>query len=290
MVGVNNATPSASNPIPVIFRDSTLANGDPVEVVINSALSMTIPAGATLGVSNSVISGVTNTPFRGWIVLFNSGGTPVLGVINCLSLSATALSVMALMEETLQSPTNGAGNSAQVFYSGAGVSSNSAFRILGYFEYASGLATPGSYATAPTKVQLFGPGMKKPGDVVQTQYNLTSTTSTTNQTAVSGSISPTSACNPIQASAEFNYVSNGVGGVETRISRGTGPTYFGNIWEFYSSFSGSEPGSGVNKGFDYPATTSSTTYYVYVLSYLGGSAGTFNNYGNSQMTLQEIMA
>jgi hypothetical protein len=55
-------------------------------------------------------------------------------------------------------------------------------RILGYLEYASGLATAGTYATAPTKVQLVGPGVKKPGAIVHTAYasNTGSTTATTN--------------------------------------------------------------------------------------------------------------
>ena len=289
VVGANNATPSASNPIPVIFRDSTLANGDPVEVSITGALSVTIPSTATLGVANNVISGVTQTPFRGWVVLYNSGGTPVLGVINCLSLTASSVAITSLMEETLQSPTTTPANSAGVFYSQSAVSANSPFRILGYFEYASGLATVGAYVTAPTKVHLYNGG-KKPGDVVQSAHALTGTTSTTTQTSLTGSITPSSSANIVRAEAEWNYISNGVGGPEMRLSRGTGPTYFGTIWNFYSSFSGSEPGSGYNKGYDFPATTSSVSYYLFNLSWNGGSAGTFNNYGNSGITLQEIMA
>jgi hypothetical protein len=292
VVGVNNATPSASNPIPVIFRDATIANGDPVEVSITSALSMTIPAGATLGAANSVFAGVTNTPFRVWIVLFNSGGTPVLGVIT--PFNSGALSVMSLMEETLQSPINGAGNTAQTFYSAAGVSANSAFRILGYFEYAAGLATVGTYNIVPTKVQLFGSGMKKPGDLVQTALNLTttvgSTTSATLAALSSGqsqAITPTSACNLIRLAATgCCSVGNLVVNFGLQIARGS--TLIGQPVEAGNQVTQNYFGAiAIPTVYDLPASTSAVTYNIYGKT--GGSTLSYpiSGYGAS-LEVQEI--
>jgi hypothetical protein len=56
--------------------------------------------------------------------------------------------------------------SAAVYYSTTARASV-AFRILGYVEYSSGLATAGVYISAPTLTQVFGPGVSKPGDIVQ---------------------------------------------------------------------------------------------------------------------------
>ena len=44
-------------------------------------------------------------------------------------------------------------------------------RVLGYLEYGSGLATAGAYLSAPTAVQLFGPAVPLPGQLVQVQRN-----------------------------------------------------------------------------------------------------------------------
>jgi hypothetical protein len=140
-----------------------------------SALTIsTFATGASLGSTNSV-------PFRFWIVAFDNASTVVLGLITC----SAPTQVFPLDETAIQrsvAMTAGA-TSTGVFYTPNGTTVTSkAYRILGYLEYASGLATAGTYATAPTKVQLFGPGVKKPGAIVQTAYasNTGSTTATTN--------------------------------------------------------------------------------------------------------------
>jgi hypothetical protein len=51
------ATPSASNPVIIPFRSLTAANGTMTQVKVTSALSATIPAGASFGAANA-------TPFR----------------------------------------------------------------------------------------------------------------------------------------------------------------------------------------------------------------------------------
>ena len=97
--------------------------------------------------------------------------------------------------------------STGVFYTPNGTTVTSeAHRILRYFEYASGLATAGTYATAPTKVQLIGPGVKKPGAIVQTAYasktgSTTATTNTLVQTGTTTTISPTNTISLIRLMA-----------------------------------------------------------------------------------------
>ena len=198
--GNNGSDPSHTNPVLVPFRDTTLANGDPVWVAVTAALSISTNAtGATLGTVN-------NVSFRLWVVLFNNGGTPVLALWQSVTGGASPSSFAPLDENTPQSTTgiSGSATAAGTFYTPNGTSlSGKAFRILGYVEYASGLATAGSYASAPTKVQLFGPGSKKPGDAVQLQCaTTTSQTSTTSTSFVSTSaavsIAPTSAANLVR--------------------------------------------------------------------------------------------
>src|SRR5262249_15432709 len=115
--------PSASSPVNVAFRSATAANGDFSVLTITSALSLTVSSGSTLGTANS-------TAFRFWVVLFNDGGTPRLGVINCRSgMDIYPLGGNALASSTVEGGA-GAADSAHVYYTGSAVSAK-AFRILG---------------------------------------------------------------------------------------------------------------------------------------------------------------
>lgn len=194
---------SASNPILIPFRDPTIANGGPIWRAVTAALSINTNAvGATLGSSNSV-------PFRFWIVAFDDGGTVRLALKNC----STATQIFDLIETNPASATgiSAAATSAGVFYCPNGVTITSkSFRVIGYLDYSSGLVTAGTYASAPVKLSLFGPGVKKPGDVVQISYNnITSSGTTANNWVPSntppvianggavGSLSLTSITSPI---------------------------------------------------------------------------------------------
>lgn len=180
--------PTPGDPVLIPFRDATIANGDPVWLSITSALSINTNAtGATLGSSN-------NVPFRFWIVAFNNAGTVVLGLINC----SNSTTIFPLVESNVQSTTgiSAAATSAGVFYTPNGTTlSSCAFRIIGWLEYSSGLTTAGTYASVPTKLQLFGPGQRLPGQCVQVA---SSTSSSTAQSAFSLSITPTSSANLIK--------------------------------------------------------------------------------------------
>lgn len=160
--------PSANDPVLIPFRSATAATGTPDIIAVRSALSIdTNTTGATLGSANSVA-------FRFWLVAFNNSGTSVLALINCVSGGATVANVYPLAEDGVASSTamSGSATSAGVFYTPNGTTVTSkAYRILGYIEYSSGLATAGTYGSAPTKIQIFGPSIKRPGDIVQVAMN-----------------------------------------------------------------------------------------------------------------------
>jgi len=251
------ADPTAGNPIRIPFRDVTLANGDPVVVAVTSALSIsTFATGATLGSSNS-------TPFRLWLVAFNNAGTVVLGLINCSSGGTiTTLNETAQISSTAMS---GSATSAGVFYTPNGTTiTNKAMRILGYVEYSAGLATAGTYGIVPTTLQLFGPGIKKPADTVQTVYaTATSTTSGTGANTnmnVGGSITPSSAVNPIMAEIMFGWQANASASGTFFLSRGTGPTNIGPTLPLLGNSSVGIGGGSLIKAID-PATTTTRASY-----------------------------
>jgi hypothetical protein len=162
-------TPSTVSPVLVPVRDVTPANGDPVIVSVTGALSITVPSGATIG----TVSAQAN---RLWVGLFNNAGTPVLGVYN--SLNSATPSVVSWDSSALATTTgitSGSGSS-QTWYTSSAVAAK-AFVPLCYVEALQ--TTAGTWAANPTKVQLFGPGVKKPGDVVQEKGTVVSSADTT---------------------------------------------------------------------------------------------------------------
>lgn len=157
----DGSDPATSDPVIIPFRDPTATAGDAINRLVINALSIVVPNGATLGTANGV-------PCRLWVVLFDNAGTLVLGVINCLVGGATPTQIFPLDETSFPSPTgiSAASGTAGVYYAASGFATK-AFRILGYIDFNAGQATAGAWATAPSKVQLFGPGQKKPGDTIQ---------------------------------------------------------------------------------------------------------------------------
>lgn len=296
------ADPTAAQPCNINYRNSTISNGSTSAVSQTSALSVnTFAVGASLGSSN-------NVPFRLWVVVFNNAGTNVLALVNC----STATSVAPLNEggvATSVAFTAGA-TSAGVFYTPNGTTvSAKAFRILGYVEYGSGLATAGSYVSLPTAIQVFGPGIKKPGDIVQDVYVQNSTVATTGNTytlsatlptpsggilIASQSITPTATMNPIRVQAQ------GVGATSASSSN----TVF--IYDATNSVTKSVVGTGATGGggilftlkaeFQTVNISSPTTYAAYFTSNTGtttlngvGGAQYFTGAANSFIRIQEIM-
>ena len=267
--------PTAGNPIIVNFQGLSGPNTDgaPTTVNIGSALSMNTNAtGASLG-------STSNVPFRIWLAIFNNAGTPVLAMRNCSSASG----IFSIAEYGVASTTsiNGSATSAGVWYTPNGTTlTNCAFRVIGYLEYTGGLATAGTYTSDPNNTVLFGPGIKLPGDVVQSRYQTTTTQTTvvgTTKTATNNTqaITPTSACNLMAINAYGIMEQDNAGGPPVaQIGRNSNSTLIGNIATCASNTpAGAGQGSlGTASLFalDLPGTTSSTTYTVYFWSTVAG--------------------
>ena len=217
--------PSATDPVYVIFRNVTSLTGDYAVITLTAATSIAVPDTALLGTTNSI-------PFRIWVVGFNDGGTFRLGVINCLTSSG----VITLRDSQLASSTTvGTGSdSAGVFYTGTGVTSK-AYRILGYLNYDSGLATAGTWSANPSKVQLFGPGISKPGDIIQQVSSFsgavaTGTTQTPNDDTIptisegdqyfSVAITPTATMNRLKVEGTFNLACSVAANLQIALHQG----------------------------------------------------------------------
>lgn len=177
----DGSDPSAASPVSAGLRNVTAATGDFTVQNAAAASSLVVSSGSALGT-------VSNVPFRLWIALFHDGGTTLrLGVINCLSTAAgagagrdvTAIYPLAAWGIASSTAEGGAGaaDSAQTFYTGTAVTSK-AFVVLGYAEWPSGLATAGTWSSGPSRIQLFGPGVPLPGQVVQVARNDTGAVAT----------------------------------------------------------------------------------------------------------------
>jgi hypothetical protein len=274
----------------VCFRNVTAATGNFAVVTLTAATSLVISSGSTMGAANA-------TPFRLWIVGFNDGGTFRLGAIKC----AAAGRIHPLQDDVLASSTAeggaGAADSAGVIYTGTAVSAK-ACRILGYVEWSSGLTTVGTWAIVPTKIQLFGAGIRLPGETVQTVLATTTSTVThTNSgmtdTGLSAALAPTSAANGVRiagTNTEIFPSSTGLG-AQIELLRG-GSTILqmsGGTIGYGSSSQGI-----INVPFfwlDFPATASSVTYKTQAKA--GNASGTIDtqhNGGTSTILVEEIMA
>jgi hypothetical protein len=283
--------PSAGDPVLFVLRNATNATGDYTVIKQTVALSFTINSGSTLGTANGV-------PFRLWVVVLNNGGTVVLGAINCVAGGASPTQIGPLSEDVLQNtgaPTNGGNNALQIYESHGNLAAVP-IRILGYLEWSSGLTTAGTWASGPTKIQLFSPGIKKPGDVVQTVWAtdtlaFTTTSSTFQTTNTSLSITPVGAPNiiavrvtgtlninasTVAAYAQLFRGSIAIGGQTIGTIVGSNQNYFPTPLE----------------ALDAPGSTSAQSYAVKIKNGDNTSNAGWNNFTGRVGTIRadEIMA
>jgi hypothetical protein len=170
ILNYDGTAPSTSKPVKVGIRSATVGSGDYSVLSLTASTTLVVSSGSTLGATNSIA-------FKGWIVAFNDAGTLRLGIINCLSsTSIYPLGQMPIASSTAEGGAGGA-DSAQVFYTGTAVTSKP-YQVLGYISYEGGLSTVGTWNVAPTRLQLFGPGIPLPGQSIQVQQNVNGTVST----------------------------------------------------------------------------------------------------------------
>ncbi len=163
-------SPVGTSPL-LMFRDPAIANGDPFFRRITMT-QMTIASGNTLGTASG------NVPFRLWMVGVDTGSGVIPALFQSVTGGSTPTAVAMIDEGTVQSTTGGTGGSTAATYYSPVTLTSRPIRILGYLEWGSGLTTAGTWASKPTKIQLFGPGIKKPGDVVQVVRNQTGAVAT----------------------------------------------------------------------------------------------------------------
>jgi hypothetical protein len=185
-VASNALTVSASGGT-VTFRSSTVTSGAQNTRSVSSP-SITLSAGSTLGFTASEAG-------RIYIYALDNAGTVELALCRVGNLDESAL------HSTTAEGSAGGADSASTLYSTTARTSVPV-RLIGIIEITTG-STAGNWSSAPTKLSLYGPGVHRTGDIVQT-VTATKTdtfswtgTAWTDITGLSLSITPKSAANKI---------------------------------------------------------------------------------------------
>lgn len=250
--------PSSASPCYLNFRNGNGNDGNTLRT-ITAATSVTIPSGATMGVTSS-------TAFNIWTVAVDDGGTIRLGAIN----ASTANIIYGLDEGVLVTTTlaDTSADNAGVIYTGTAVSTPSPFRIVGYGNWTASGLTAGTWTTTNLDyVQAYGPGVAKPGDRVgygYTSHTTQTTSSSTTYTATASTISYVikSAANKVRVAAAGDLYGVGAGAYcVAQIRRGTSTTvgWYAGLYVAIET-----PWSA--KAFDFPNAAGSRDYTVYMVA------------------------
>jgi hypothetical protein len=261
------ATPTATTPVTMLFRNTTVG-GVPLVGQITAAAQIVISSGNTMGC-------VSGQSCHIWVVGAYNAGTVQICAITPLS----GTNIGPINEVLTQSSASGTtgGSSAQTYYCNASSLSGVPIRILGYVEIQE--ATAGTWATGPTIVQAMGPGIAKPGQLVNEL--------STNGASASQAITPQSAADLMEVTGSF-YVpgsSGGVGGWSITGDLKRGATILGTQTNAANASASSQAcGSGFTiPWFDLPNTTSPVTYSVTATGV--NCAGSVNN---TQVIVKEL--
>ena len=272
-----------------IFRSGTASSGSYTVIEVTAALNLKIPAGSTLGTANS-------TPFRIWLAAFNNGGTVQLAVINCLAAGGGGANIYALRAWQIASISGygGSANSPNILYSTSGAGGPAPYSVLGYATYEAGLATAGTYASAPTRLELWRPSVPLPGDVVKTL----GTSAAPSTLFSSTSFAAMGVAQQIALSSNANVARIGAYGYGFGASAPVSGTF--QIFRDSVAASGGQPivigaGAAVNEAFalgplfDWPASSNWTGSPTYAIYGKGNGAGNFT-FTNGGIVVDEIMA
>jgi hypothetical protein len=289
LLGQNGSAISSSNPVLVNFRSQTLTtNGYNVFANLTSApASFQISSGSTMGCASGVLC-------RLWITLIcqteSPAGTGCTSVLIGASVQSSVSTCTSLQEDALQSTGAGSSGGAAVgtIYSTVGGLSGKPVRIIGYVE---DTWTTGTGWGSPTKIQLFGPGVKKPCDVVQTLYasNATpaGTSSNTPTTFLSQAITPQSAANLIRISAgvygQTDAHQNSMGAQLYR-----GGTAIG-IAQQLGCVAGGCTTAAVQAGLSFVVLDQISSAQTYAIKFESGNNANNVTCGGANMTIDEIM-
>jgi hypothetical protein len=303
--------PSATEPVYYPVRDVTASTGTLAYRKLTAATTVAVPDTALMGTASSVA-------FRLWAVIFNDGGTDRLGVINCVTTAAgagagrdvTAIYPLAGFGIGSSTTVGTGADSAQVIYTGTGATSK-AYTTLGYATWETGLATAGTWSAAPTRKQLYGPGVPLPGQILQVQRVdtgavATGTTEQVNDDTIpqsgegdqymSQAITPTSAANALRVNVSLQVCHSANAQIITSLFQDA----TANALAAYMT-----PNNGADNGqltllskTILAGATAATTFkvraggnWVGTLTFNGaGAARIFGGVMNSFLEAQEIMA
>lgn len=278
------------------FRNAAITASPNVPSVlqISGPQSLTIPATSTCGFSS-------NTAGRLWITGWNDGGTFRLGVFNATSLTASGANIYSLSESGIGSSLQvvAGGNAAGQHYTAGAAVTNKPFRILGYVEWNASGMTAGTWTTTNLNaIVTFGPGIKKPGDLIKSAYTHTGTASggisTSSLAAFSGSpaatVTPDSAANPMRVKTYGTTQCSAAGSINLGLVRGS--TLIGETETAYTETAAG--GCPVYlQHWDLPNSASSVSYGVFgrsssaTATYPAG-ANTYNSPG-AAFEIEEFM-
>lgn len=265
------ADPSATSPCNLWFRSATATAGSWVQVTLTAANSVTLNAGSTLGVTNTTAtcSAGASCPFRVHAYAVYTGSTVQIAVTVLTNASAIRPFNAAGLHSTTACSACAIATAIGTAYSTA-AQTNEPVVYLGYYEYASGLATAGNYASSPTLIQTMAHGVPLPGQTIQTAQgtnttgNATSGTITFLNTNLAVTLSPTSQINIITVQACGTAGNTGNFFVVSQISRGG--TAIGNPVGTSTAAAGFSTATCIGPYADTPGVTSATTYTVQIRS------------------------
>jgi phosphoenolpyruvate synthase/pyruvate phosphate dikinase len=154
-------------------------------------------------------------------------------------------------------------STARVFFTTSAIATAAPWRFIGFCEWNS-LTTAGTW-TVPSTVQLFGPGVKRPGEVVRVAQSTSGTQSSHSTTSFTNSnlgvsITPSSAANLVKTflsvtASNSSSSSNGI------LQLFNGTSSIGGVYSVYSASITSYMGYS-QTFYDMPNSTSSVTYIL----------------------------
>jgi hypothetical protein len=294
-------TPSATSPCNIYYRNATQGTGSWTQVTTTAATTFTANSGSTFGSTNTTATcrAAASCPFKLWVVAINSGSGTVLGVVDLTNASGVnPLNEATLITTTACSACNTATAIGTVYSTAA--QATKPFVILGYLEWGSGLATAGTWASAPTAIQTIGPGVAKPGQVIQSQFcclgsvSVVTTSGTTfaagANTNVTATITPTMASNPIRMTWSTTSSNSSPGQNFCQMADTSGPTAVGSQGELTTPTGGAAwPWMLVGGGYDTPGVTTAKTYAVRCWTSTGTSSTPALTANGAMEYIDEIM-
>jgi hypothetical protein len=281
-LGLTASAPSGQltvNLVLIPFRSTTSATGTPTIDSLQGALVITLATTSSLGCASTVLC-------RIWVYAIDNSGTVAVGLQTCSSPTQIYPCSDDLFYTTAAGSSGG--TALNMMYASTGSLSNKAVRIVGYIE---ATWTSGAGFATPTKLQLFGPGMKKPGDVVQTIYALNATPASTSsnspQTFLTQAITPQSAANLIRITAgAYGTTSSVQSNISMQIFRGSTALAF---QQAVGCTAGGCTTVAVQAGLSFIVSDQISSTQTYALKYLSGNGVNGVTIDGAAMTIDEIM-